>query len=87
MTIRLAFTGRGYHTAHDWPTHLELAPGTTVAAALRDLQSRLPQPLPASCLVIVSGRHVGTVGQCLTTGSDVLEEGDELLLLAPVAGG
>ena len=45
-----------------------------------------PEPLmlPPTCLVIVNGRHLGTIASC---ESCVLRAGDELTLLAPVAGG
>ena len=40
--------------------------------------------LPASCLVAVSGTHLGTLGNHRPHS---LEEGDELVLITPVAGG
>ena len=51
-----------------------------------DKPSSLPgdNPLSASCLVAVSGMHLGTLAD---HRPQTLKDGDELLLLAPVAGG
>ncbi len=86
MNISVHVSGRSYHLAQQAPAALELPEGTGLAAAIAAFVQRLPsgQTLPASCLVIVSGRHLGTLAQ----HQDIaLCDGDELLLLAPVAGG
>ncbi len=86
MNISVHISGRGYHLAQHAPGSLELAKGSSVSAALDLIRQRLPsgQTLPQSCLVILSGRHLGTVERLTDTA---LHDGDELLLLAPVAGG
>jgi molybdopterin converting factor small subunit len=86
MKIKLVITGRSYDAAADVPAELELPEGATVADALEQVAGHLPEdrPLPATCLVAVSGTHVGTVGSC---PDRELKEGDELVLVAPVAGG
>jgi molybdopterin converting factor small subunit len=57
-----------------------------VTLALKKMQQIASEEvmLPPTCLVIVNGRHLGTVASC---ESCVLRAGDELTLLAPVAGG
>jgi molybdopterin converting factor small subunit len=86
MKIRVVFTGRSYPMAEGLPEELTLGEDDRLAAALDQLAARLPQdqPLPASCLVSVSGRHVGTLG---SHEDCALRDGDELVLIAPVAGG
>lgn len=86
MKINLHISGRGYHLAAQAPASLELADGATVLEAIAQLRKLLPNPqsLPASCLVILAGKHLGTLSR-LTDAP--LHDGDELLLLAPVAGG
>jgi len=86
MKIRLSFMGRSYLHGRGLPDELEL-PDT---AHLDDALERLAQhgaegqPLPPSCLVAVSGKHLGTLA---AHENRPLSEGDELLLIAPVAGG
>jgi molybdopterin converting factor small subunit len=86
MKIRTVITGRFYHTTGSLPEELTLADGATVDDALAELAGHLPadQGLPESCLVAVSGRHVGTVS---AHESARLSDGDELVVIAPVAGG
>lgn len=84
MHIRVVITGRNYHALGHAPLELELPEGSTVEAALESVAQRLGQPLPETCLVAVSGDHLGTVR---THVPRELRAGDELLLLAPVAGG
>ena len=86
MKIRTVITGRFYHATSSLPDELDLADGASVDDALAELSSRLPtdQSLPASCLVAVSGKHLGTLS---AHESATLKEGDELVLIAPVAGG
>lgn len=84
MRIKLFITGRMYHLADDAPDSLELAEQASLADAVAALQQDLPQPLPESTLVSVAGRHCGSIGQ-LSDGP--LRDGDELMLVAPVAGG
>jgi len=86
MKINLVISGRSYRTSGDLPTHLELPDGATLADALTALSEKLPADaaLPDSCLVAVSGSHVGTLG---SHRARELREGDELVLIAPVAGG
>lgn len=86
MKINLHVSGRGYHLAAQVPESLELADGATVMEAIAQLSKLLPdtQALPESCLVILAGKHLGALSR-LTDAP--LHDGDELLLLAPVAGG
>ncbi len=86
MHIRLFISGRNYNLADGLPNELTLAKGATLDDALRSLSDLLPRGtrLPASCLVAVSGRHCGTVAN---HSQETLRDGDELVILAPVAGG
>ncbi len=86
VKINLVVTGRHYHTAAELPAELELPDGSTVADALQAVARHFPgdQPLPASCLVAVSGTHLGTVA---AHRPQVLADRVELVLIAPVAGG
>lgn len=89
MRIRILIAGRNYQTqtaVAPPPQELDLPEGASVHAAIAALAAQLrpEQRLPGSCLVAVSGMHVGTVDHC---EDRPLRDGDELLLLAPVAGG
>jgi molybdopterin converting factor small subunit len=86
MHIRLFITGRNYNLAEGVPSELTLPEGATLDDALRSLGDLLPSGtrLPASCLVALSGRHCGTVA---SHSPEKLRDGDELIILAPVAGG
>ncbi|MFT5527760.1 MAG: molybdopterin converting factor small subunit [Pirellulaceae bacterium] len=85
MKIQVVVTGRSYHLADDIPEEIELAADATLNTAISDINSRLgDQPLPDSCLLAVGGKHMGTIAQ----HADVaLRDGDEIVLIAPVAGG
>jgi sulfur carrier protein ThiS len=86
MQIRIAVFGRDYDAAQALPAQLALPDGCSLDAALAEL-ARLLSPgktLPETCLVAVSGRHLGTVARHTP---HVLREGDDLVILAPVAGG
>lgn len=86
MKIQISYTGRSYQTASLLPTEITLDDGATVEDALRLLTEDLEddQQLPPSCLVAVSGEHIGTLASYTNR---VLQERDELILIAPVAGG
>lgn len=86
MRIHVVITGRGYHTAAGVPEVVELPDQGTVEEALAAVARHLPegQSLPASCLVAANGQHLGTIA---SHRGCVLAEGDELALIAPVAGG
>lgn len=86
MVVRVVVAGRGYDTAARFPESLALAEHATLDDALAELNKCASgaKGLPASCLVAVCGTHLGTVG---AHRARVLQDGDELLLLAPVAGG
>ena len=86
ITIRLVLTGRNYHAAGGIPEELDLPVDSDVSAALEKVAALLPegQTLPASCLVTLGGKHLGSVA---SHDSPVLKSGDELVLIAPVAGG
>jgi molybdopterin converting factor small subunit len=82
VKIRIVVAGRGYDAEHRLPPELDLPAGSTIQNALERLGGGVD--LPTTCLVIVSGVHVGTLGGFT---DQPLKEGDEVLLLAPVAGG
>lgn len=86
MKIRLLITGRNYHSLTHLPADLLLAEPSTVDDALARLSDLLPpgERFPGSCLVSVAGRHLGTIAR---HESPRLHEGDELCLIAPMAGG
>jgi molybdopterin converting factor small subunit len=86
MKIKLVITGRSYDAAVDVPAELDFAEGATLDDALKTIAGYLPddRPLPPTCLVAVSGTHVGTLA---SHPARELNDGDELVLIAPVAGG
>lgn len=86
MKIRVVMTGRDYHAAEPLPDELDLADNASVDDALAQLSAALPQDqsLPASCLIAVAGEHLGTV---TNHQPRALRDGDELVLISPVAGG
>ncbi len=86
MKIRVLLTGRGYQIAQHVPDPLEVPDGCRVTEAIALVAQRLPadQALPDSCLVAVQGKHLGSVR---SHDEATLQEGDELMLIAPVAGG
>jgi molybdopterin converting factor small subunit len=86
MKIQLTISGRNYDVAESIPHELALPEGASVQVALERLAALLPNGyrLPDACLVAVSGQHLGTLRN---PRPRVLRDGDELLLLAPVAGG
>jgi len=86
MNIQVVITGRGYHAAEELPERLALPDDCGLDEALRTLAVLMPggKGLAESCLVAVSGTHLGTVR---SHGPCVLRDGDELMIIAPVAGG
>ena len=86
VKIRLVVTGRGYHAAESLPDPWEVPSHATVDDVLGLLVERYgdrPGWSP-TCLIAVAGRHLGTVA---SHEPAVLREGDEVTLIAPVAGG
>ena len=86
MKIRLVFAGRNYDLADQLPVEWELAEGATIDDLLQILAERLleDRSLSASCLLAVSANHIGTVASHPT---HPLRHGDEVTIIAPVAGG
>jgi molybdopterin converting factor small subunit len=86
MNVQVVITGRSYDAAANVPDQFTLDEGATLDDALKAVAAALPddRPLPPSCLVAVSGTHLGTLG---SHPSRQLADGDELVLIAPVAGG
>ena len=86
MQVRVVLSGRNYELADSVPGQLTLPEGASLDDALRTLAPLVPSDrvLPRSALVAVSGTHLGTVNR---HRPQVLRDGDELLVLAPVAGG
>ncbi|MGA2616179.1 MAG: MoaD/ThiS family protein [Thermoguttaceae bacterium] len=86
MNVNIVVAGREYDLAQAIPEQLTLPERASLDDALQALAQLLPpdRQLPASCLLAVSGKHLGTLGSHQPAP---LADGDELLLLAPVAGG
>ena len=86
MKVRVVVSGRNYDAARAIPEELVLPAGCSVDEALQAVGEFLSpaKALPGSCLVAVSGTHLGTLDN---HEPHVLTEGDELVLIAPVAGG
>jgi len=86
LNLQIVFVGRRYDAAQSLPDRLCLPDGATLDDALKAIAEHLPgdHPLSASCLIAVSGAHLGTLADHRPR---TLKDGDELLLLAPVAGG
>jgi molybdopterin converting factor small subunit len=85
MKISVVVTGRSYHATGQLPREIDLPAGADVDDALSLLDSHLGDDgLPATCLVAVAGKHLGTLANHT---SAPLADGDELTLIAPVAGG
>ena len=86
MRINLVLTGRAYQQGQQLPEQLELPDESRMSDALAAITAALPEgeSLPGSCLLALAGTHIGTVDQ---HPDPVLGDGQELLLIAPVAGG
>jgi molybdopterin converting factor small subunit len=86
VKIRLVVTGRGYHAAGHLPEEWEVAEDATVDDVIRLLREIYGDGpgWSATCLIAVAGRHLGTVASHEPAG---LRDGDEVTLIAPVAGG
>ena len=86
MKVKIVISGRAYHDAAALPAELTLPAGASVDDALAQLDELLPEgvSLPESCLIAVSGQHLGTRAN---HEQRELADGDELMLVAPVAGG
>ena len=86
MRIRLVVTGRGSHAIEELPDQLEVPDQASVDDVIRLVVARYGEGpgWSASCLIAVAGRHLGTVASHVPV---TLREGDEVTLIAPVAGG
>lgn len=86
MKIQIVISGRSYDAAETLPEFLTLPDGASVDDAVEALRGLLPEgrSLADSCLVAVSGVHLGTLK---SHTERPLTDGDELVLIAPVAGG
>lgn len=86
MLIEVVVSGRSYHLSESIPKQLTLGDGSTLDDALAKISNTTPAEaqLPDSCLVAVSGKHLGSIGQHQNTP---LRDGDELVIVAPVSGG
>ncbi len=86
MKIRVTISGRHYDRADALPSELSLPQDCSLDEALRRLAEMLGESnrLAGTCLVAVSGKHLGTLASHRPC---TLCDGDELLVLAPVAGG
>ncbi len=86
MKLKITYLGHSYHASQLLPGSLELSAGATVDEALAAIRNCLgnAHQLPDTMLVVLSGRHLGTVAR---HDSPPLEPSAELVLIAPVAGG
>jgi molybdopterin converting factor small subunit len=86
MKVRVLVMGRSYDSAAAWPEELDVSEGARLGEVLSQWSRALGegQQPQNSCLVTVSGRHLGTWSQ---HQDYELRAGDEILLIAPVAGG
>lgn len=86
VKIRLVVTGRGYHAAESLPDQWEVPDHATVDDLMRLVMERYGDGAgwSATCLIAVAGRHLGTVA---SHEPAALRDGDEVTLIAPVAGG
>ena len=86
MKVRLVITGRSYDAAEAIPDAIELPEGASVDDALTAAAKLIAggKGLPDSCLIAVSGTHLGTLAD---HQPHTLADGDELVVIAPVAGG
>lgn len=86
MKVRLVYSGRGYDAVAKLPAEIPLTDGDDIDQLIAAVNQLLPddRPLPRSAVVAVAGRHLGTVGQ---HAPQALREGDEVVIVAPVAGG
>lgn len=86
MQVQVLYSGRNYDVAGGVPQQLTLPDPCSVDEALEVLRGLFPvgQALAETCLLAVSGIHLGTVRK---HRPHQLQAGDELLLIAPVAGG
>jgi hypothetical protein len=85
MRVRLFVSGRGYHAAERLPEELSLDDHATLDDALLAVTALLPPGgLGAEALVAVSGEHLGTVSRHRQRS---LRDGEELVIIVPVAGG
>ena len=86
MKVRVVLSGRSYDAAEAIPGCLTLPDGAGLDDALQELAGLMPEgkSLPKSCLVAISGTHIGTLQN---HRPHVLRDGDELVLIVPVAGG
>ena len=86
MKIRLLVSGRNYQAATQLPDELELPEGARLDDAIARLEQSMPEgaSLSPNSLIAVSGTHVGTLA---AHPNKELSDGDELVVVAPVAGG
>ncbi len=86
MKIRIVISGRNYELAEPFPETLELPDESTVDDALEVLCTRFSEghTFPPSCLLGVAGKHVGNVASHTAVA---LNDDDEVVIFAPVAGG
>jgi hypothetical protein len=86
MKLKLTYMGRSYDASTDFPDVLDLPDKATVDTAIAAIGQHLAsqRALADSCLVVLSGNHLGTVAH---HDNPAVAPTDELLLIAPVAGG
>ncbi len=86
MKIQVIISGRAYHTMQDVPESLDLAGAATLDDALARIGDHLSdhEQLPPTAMIAVGGKHVGTLAR---HESCDLSDGDDIVLIVPVAGG
>ncbi len=86
MKIRVSIMGRSYHMTDGLHEFIELDDPATLEEAVQRINQLMPegQTLTGSCLVLLGGTHFGSLDNHDPIS---LSDGDELTLIAPVAGG
>jgi molybdopterin converting factor small subunit len=86
VKIRVTLSGRTYQDAAGVPEEWSVEDGAALDGVLSRLATLLADGagLSGTCLVAVSGKHVGTISRHTALR---LRDGDEVMVIAPVAGG
>jgi molybdopterin converting factor small subunit len=86
VNVRIAVVGWQYHVTGQLPRSVEVLDGATVDVALTALRAAMPdgRELSPHAMLAVAGRHIGTVE---LHDACRLREGDEMMVIVPVAGG
>jgi molybdopterin converting factor small subunit len=83
MRIKVKITGRQYDAAEALPDAMEVSDGASIELVLETIRATYG-PISPGALLAVSGEHLGTVSD---HRAKTLDDGDEVLIFSPVAGG